>query len=87
MATNRAKASALPHSWPINDWPQHVYPNRSSSGKYVVRRHRDELLALGALSRVGRELVVFGEGYGRFLARRTGEASTFAIAPNQREAA
>jgi len=36
-----------------------------------VRAYRDELLAVGALTRVGRQLVVLGEGYGRFLARQT----------------
>jgi len=84
----RSKASALPHSWPINDWPPTVYPNRSSSARYLVRAHRDELLACGALSRVGRELVIMGEGYGRFLARRTGQVPGYEIAPNAvREAA
>ena len=88
MATIRSKASALPHSWPINDWPSGVYPNRSSSARYLVRAHRDELLAVGALSRVGREIVILGEGYARFLARRTGHVPGYAIAPNAlREAA
>jgi hypothetical protein len=36
----------------------------------MVRAHKDELLAVGALTRVGRELVILGEGYARFLARQ-----------------
>jgi hypothetical protein len=81
--TARSKAAPVPHSWPINDWPQTVYPNKSSSGRYVVRAYRDELQACGALTRVGRELVVLGEGYARFLARQSSKVSDYPIAPNQ----
>jgi hypothetical protein len=70
MATRPIKAAPLPHSWRIADWPTEVYPSRPGPGKYVVRANRDELLSLGALCRVGRDLVVIGEGYGRFLARK-----------------
>jgi hypothetical protein len=77
------KAESLPHSWPINDWPQHVYPNRPSSGRYLVRAYRDELISAGALTRIGRELVVLGDGYARFLARRSDKVNEYPIPPNQ----
>jgi hypothetical protein len=70
MATRPTKSISLPHSWRIADWPADVYPNNASAGKYVVRANRDELMSLGALCRVGRDMVVIGEGYARFLARK-----------------
>jgi hypothetical protein len=80
MATR--KATSLPHSWRVADWPATVYPNRSSSARHLVRCHRDELLASGALTRVGRELVILGEGYAAFLARKIQRVEEFKIAPN-----
>lgn len=71
MTTRVQRATPLPHSWPVSDWPHDIYPNRANTAKYIVRAYRDELLAVGALTRVGRQLVVLGEGYGRFLARHT----------------
>jgi hypothetical protein len=71
------KASPLPHSWPVGDWPADVYPNRASAGRYLVRANRDALLACGALTRIGRELVVIGEGYARFLARQVDKVPGF----------
>ena len=70
MTTRFTKVASLPHSWRICDWPPSVYPNAPGPGKYVVRSNRDELLSLGALTRVGRDLVILGEGYARFLARK-----------------
>jgi hypothetical protein len=67
---SKVRPASLPHSWSINDWPVGVHPNRSSTARYLVRAHKDELLAVGALTRVGRELVILGEGYARFLARQ-----------------
>jgi hypothetical protein len=79
---SRTKPQSLPHSWPINDWPAHVYPNRPSSGKYLVRAYRGELIKAGALTRIGRELVVLGEGYARFLAGRRERVEGYTIPPN-----
>lgn len=58
---------ALPHSWSLKHWPADVWPGNSSQGTYVVRSHRDALLRAGALSRVGRELIVLGDKYARWL--------------------
>ena len=78
----KTKASPIPHSWPIEEWPAHVFPNKPTAGRHIVRKHRDELLAMGALTRVGRQLVIFGEGYGRFLARKIDKVAGYQIAPN-----
>jgi len=79
----KAKVSLIPHSWAIPDWPDLVYPGCPNKGKYIVRAHRDELRAAGALSRVGRDLIVFGAPYAAWLASHASRVNDFEIAPNR----
>lgn len=81
MATKRTE---LPHSWSIDAWPDGVFPNSVTKARYLIRMHRDELLTCGALSRVGRSLIVLGNGYGKWLQKKAGRVPDFAIAPNHR---
>jgi hypothetical protein len=80
----RTKTS-LPHSWPVSDWPACVYPNDPRKGRYVTRSHREDLVAAGALARVGRELVVIGSRYEKWLQTRAADVPGFEIAPNRRD--
>ncbi len=76
--------SLLPHSWLIEDWPREVVPGNADRGRYLVRMHRRELEAAGALSRVGRQLVVLGEPYSRWLQSRARHVAEFQpISPNR----
>jgi hypothetical protein len=75
-------AAPAPHSWSIDAWPQSVYPHGPSKGRYVVKAHRDALLAAGALTRVGRDLVVLGEPFTRWLQSQSNRVEGFHIAPN-----
>ena len=77
-----AKRSELPHSWAIDAWPPTVFPNSVTRARYVIRVHRDELLICGALSRVGRSLIVLGDGYERWLQRKAARVPDYHIAPN-----
>jgi hypothetical protein len=81
--SNKASAERIPHSWAIDEWPQSVYPHRPSKAKYIIRAHRDELVTAGALSRVGRDLVVLGAGYSAWLAKQSNRVNGFQIAPNR----
>lgn len=65
-------ASEAPHSWDLEHWPQAVYPHSESRARYMLRAYRDELMAAGALVRVGRELVVLGDRYTRWLQMQAG---------------
>jgi hypothetical protein len=77
-------AERIPHSWSLEDWPGNVYPCRASKARYIVRIHRNELVAAGALTRIGRDLVVLGAGYSAWLAKQSARASAdFEIAPNR----
>jgi hypothetical protein len=72
----RPAVSRSPESWDIEHWPANVYPHDTSRGRYLVRAYRDELILAGALTRVGRELVVLAAGYTRWLEKRKGEVVT-----------
>lgn len=72
----------MPQSWAVQHWPPDIYPGTPARGKYIVRQHRDELLAVGALVRIGRDLVVLGGPYVAWLAEQTDRVTDFQIAPN-----
>ena len=75
--------SSLPHSWSIETWPSAVYPGSPSRARYLVRMHRNELLQAGALSRVGRDLIVLGARYGRWLEKNAANVPGFEVACNR----
>lgn len=87
MADRKKSAAApAPHSWDLEHWPLDVYPHTSGRARYMVRKHRVALLAEGALTRVGRDLVVIGAAYSKFLAKRAEHVANFSIAPNRSQA-
>ena len=73
----------IPHSWAVDEWPSDVYPGRASKARYTLRANRTELVAAGALVRVGRDLVVMGGPYASWLAQKANRVDGFAIAPNR----
>ena len=77
------KSPPVPHSWTIESWPADIFPRTASRARYVLRAHRDELTAAGALARVGRELVVIGARYAKWIELHTADVSGFEIAPNR----
>lgn len=83
MSTRSNSAAELPHSWDLEGWPSTVFPGTTSRARYIVRTHRDELIREGALARVGRELVVFGARYVRWLEKRASEVPGYVPAPNR----
>jgi hypothetical protein len=79
----KSNVSTVPHSWAVTAWPPDIYPHLPSKGKYIVRAFRNELVAAGALTRIGRDLVVLGSGYAAWLAKRSNKVAGFEIAPNR----
>ena len=65
------------HSWDLDGWPEYVWPNDSDRARWVVRSNRRELIAEGALTRVGKRVVILGNGYSRWLARRADRVDRF----------
>jgi hypothetical protein len=84
--TRALAAQQAPHSWSLETWPSHVYPHTAGRGRYFVRANRTALLDAGALIRVGRDLVVLGEPYTRWLAAQAARVADFKIAPNRQSA-
>lgn len=76
---------SLPHSWSLKNWPDKVYPGDSSKGTYITRAYRDELLQAGALSRVGREIVVIGERYSRWLEKNAANVPGYVCPANRND--
>jgi hypothetical protein len=60
-------AQPAPHSWDIEHWPTHVYPHSEGRARWLIRAHKDELILAGAITRVGREFVLFGNEYSKWL--------------------
>jgi hypothetical protein len=60
-------AQPVPHSWDLEHWPVHVSPHSPDRARYLIRTSKCELIAAGALCRVGRQLVLLGAGYTRWL--------------------
>lgn len=79
-------AQAAPHSWSIPDWPASVYPGKSDRARYLVRSNRNSLRDAGALVRVGRDLVIIGVHYSRWLDQHASRVENFQIAPNREPA-
>jgi hypothetical protein len=77
------RGQQVPHSWSLNGWPESVYPNEPGKGRYLVRENRRELLEARALVRIGRELVVIGEPYLRWMRGKAREVAGYEIAPNR----
>jgi hypothetical protein len=70
-------------SWSIVNWPEGVYPGSPDRARYLVRTHKGELLHAGALVRVGRELVILGDRYGKWLQRRAADVATYECNANR----
>jgi hypothetical protein len=79
----KPKVAPMPQSWRLRDWPPEVVPNSTSAAKHLIRTHREELRKHGALSRVGRDIIVIGEGYAAFLASKMKRVDNYSIAPNR----
>jgi hypothetical protein len=70
-------------SWSVNNWPHDVWPNSAAKARYVVRAHRESLILAGALSRVGRDLIILGNRYEKWLQKQSARVPDFSIAPNR----
>jgi hypothetical protein len=80
-----AKADNAPHSWFLDDWDRvapHVAPGTTAEARYMLRFHRAELVATGALVRLGRKLVILGAPYSTWLARRSKQVADFSMPMN-----
>jgi hypothetical protein len=79
-------ADIPPHSWPVSEWTEragHVYPHTTEKGNYLARTHQNELLACSALVRVGRDRVIIGAAYAKWLASQGSKVAGYEVAANR----
>lgn len=83
MPKSQLTANVAPHSWDIEHWPADVWPHSEGRARYVIRANKDELIAAGCLSRVGREIVVLGAKYTKWLEKQSANVPGYEIAANR----
>lgn len=83
MSNQRNQMSLpAPHSWDIEHWPSHVYPHTPGKGRYLIRCNRTSLTEFGALTRIGRDLVILGAPFCKWLASQSHRVEKYEIAAN-----
>ncbi len=83
-----AKVSPLLQSWSLRTWQDqapHVWPGNGELGRTVIRHHKAELHAAGALTRIGRELIIIGAGYQKWLASNAARVTDYDVPMNRPE--
>lgn len=73
---------AMPHSWSVAQWPASVFPGSTAKARYLIRAHKSELVAAGAIVRVGRELVTIGAKYIRWLETKAHQVQDYHCTAN-----
>ena len=61
------KVATISPSWGFHDWPADVWPGNGTRAQRLYRQYSDSLVAAGAVTRIGREVVVFGVAYTRWM--------------------
>jgi hypothetical protein len=70
-------AQLPPAMWDANNWPKDVWPHDSKTAQWLLRAYRRDLLYHRALTRVGKKLVVFGDGWMQWLQSRAGHVEGY----------
>ena len=76
---------SIPPNWEISRWPANVFPHDATRAKSFVRRHHKELMACGAISRIGRFRVILGAGYAAFLAKGISRVDGYDMPANRKQ--
>lgn len=70
-------SSATPHSWELRTWPPQIWPHDPGRAQWIGRAYRKELLAAGAMTRIGMKLVFIGAKYETWLEHRANHVVEF----------
>jgi hypothetical protein len=85
MAKCRPIQIAIPHDWCFSNWPIDIYPYDGNRGRHVVTENQAALLKAGALSRIGRSIIIFGGPYVRWLQSNADRVVDFDVPANRPE--
>jgi hypothetical protein len=78
----RPTSPTIPHSWSVAQWPAGIFPGSAGKARYLIRTHKSDLVAAGAIVRVGRELVTIGSKYVRWLETHASRVHDYHCAAN-----
>lgn len=78
------KAGEL-HDWTLKTWPETIFPYDGKKARHLIRQNADALLRCGAVVRIGPTLVIFYDGWRRWLASNAGRVAGYDVAPNREE--
>ncbi len=67
MMTSKPTPPVFGDSWDVRNWPANVWPHKAARAKHCIDCNRDALVKAGVISRVGREIVVNGDAWRRWL--------------------
>ena len=69
-------------TWDVPGWPADTWPNDPHMARRILRIYRKELMSCGALARVGRGLIVFGDAYHRWLRSKASKVEGYTLPVN-----
>lgn len=75
----------VPYSWTLKTWARDardVWPFDGTKARHVLRVHQAKLVAAGALTRIGHEIVILGAGYAKWLASHTARVTEYTPTAN-----
>lgn len=84
-AKNASRASAEFECWDFANWPANVYPHDPARAKQLYRSNKNALIAEGAISREGRNIIFFPKPYLRWLRKLSERVKEYALPCNAPE--
>lgn len=75
----------LPHDWTIDTWPAGLFPYNGASARHLIYVNQPQLLAAGALVRIGHKIVILAAGYLKWLASNASRVPEYDLACNRPE--
>ena len=82
----RFPTALVPHSWRVSDWDRlapDVFPHTASAARHLIRCNKTALVKAKALARVGRDTIVLGPAYDRWLTAQGDKVLEYVIQPNR----
>ncbi len=64
-------------SWGITTWPEKVWPHTPSRARNMIAKYKASLLEANAISRIGRELVIDGQRYRKWIDSHQNKVNDF----------
>lgn len=77
-----ADIEKVPHDWTIKTWPPGVFPYDGKKAKRWIRTNQKALVKAGAITRIGRDIVIIAAGWFRWYAANAKRVADYEVLPN-----